>query len=203
MWKNAGVLLLIASLVFGWLKTHDHYVRADALAVARRDSLFYADKVIKRANDKLTDTQVELALTRVDLTVAKNALVAKRATLVKVQGMDEFELAHWKKKVLDSLHVDIVDSLVNKYDNLVLVLKAQVIVAESMERNEMKQKFIADSNTVLEVMKRKAIENMNAGLIKELGSIKKGPSLGKIITNYILPTVALTYGVVKVTEHGR
>lgn len=208
MWKIGGALV-ICGLIFGWLRTHDHYVRADALATARRDSLMFADRVVQTQNKRLLDEQLENQSKSDEIEKLKAPLRQQAQKLVKVQTLDEAEIEDLKEearqwamaRVMDPKS-GVVDSLVNKYDDLVLTLKAQVQVAQALESHAIVQRDIMEKNWQLEIEKNRSLVKLNEGLKKELGHVSKGPSVGKIITNYILPTAVATYGLSQIGKRG-
>lgn len=199
MWKNAGVLLLIGGLIFGWLRTHDHYVRADALAVARRDSLLYADKVLARQNGKISLLQDSLHL-KADKIGAETIKVREQAKGLETKGkMDEFEYAKWKDSVAKVTHDSVVIEFVRKSDAYIVTLKAQVVVATRLEMLARDSTKVITELYFLEKKKYDGLKVLNEGLKKELGAVGH-TSLGKVITNYVIPSAAITFIITKVTD---
>lgn len=199
MWKNAGVILLIGGLIFGWLRTHDHYVRADALAESRRDSLLYADKVIARQNVKLDSVVKTLGIKKDSIALLQVPLRLKAAELAKTQSLNEAQLVVIKERVRIKYHDFLVDSLLTEFDEYTVTLKSEIVVAQSLERLSERKAQYSDSMFIVERLKYNSIVALNEGLKKELGR-GNHTGIGKIITQYILPAAAVTFIITKVTD---
>lgn len=203
MWKNIGVVLVILGIAFGWLKSHDSEVRFKALAKARRDSLeaawvtrdsaisVYQDS-IKQWGDTIGKTIVKIKIKR-DTVDLRSVEDSSRIEYLKQQvGV--------QKKKSDSISVALVDSMTDAYELRMIDYRNQIFIANRLTQLAQDSTKLMTNLYNSEIDRNKNLAKFNTRLKKDLDNASPH-SLGHELIHYILPTVAVTYGIVKLSEN--
>lgn len=209
MLKNVGGILVIIAILFGWQQTHDRKVRAEVIASARRDSLLYSAKIVKVKDDSIVSLKSELEKKGKEIG-KKIVKVEQEKKDVETKGSsDSTQIA--SLKLLVNIERDknkdvrgsLVDSLTKAYDDRLGNLQTQVFIQSKLTQLAKDSTKLMTDLYDFEVQRRVALEGLNAGLVKELGAVKPGMSLGKALVTHIIPAAAITFIVEELRHNER
>lgn len=194
--------LVSVGIIFGWLKSHDAQVKAEALAKDRRDVLIATAKQKDAAIEILQDS---LAL--IGKSIGKEIIKIKhQRDTVEVQSVGDSlrvivlqNLINLERDKGALVRITLVDSITDAYEDRLGNMRTQVFIANRLTKLAQDSTKLMTDLYSSEVERNKILSKLNNGFRKELEH-PNGNGIGRVVFRYILPTVAVTYGVVKLTE---
>lgn len=202
MFKYIAAALVIIGIIFGWLKSHDAEVKATALAKARRDVLI-ATAAQKDAAIEILQDSLRLK----GINIGKETIKVKlQRDTVEVQSVGDSmkivvlqDLINLERNKGGLIRIALVDSITDAYEDRLGNMRTQIFIANRLTRLAQDSTKLMTDLYGSEVERNKILSKLNAGFKKELEHPNRN-GIGKVVFRYILPTVAVTYGITKLTS---